>query len=95
VHKLSGQESAIEESEISLLNILRFLEDAYKTLLSFGIFGIAAAIAYLVITPKQKEASVQIVMAQISTAYNNNISPLGINIEEPLYSQQPQCNIDL
>jgi capsular polysaccharide biosynthesis protein len=82
VHKLSSQEKAIEESEISLIDILRFLKGAYKTILIFGAFGIAAAFAYLVIIPKHYEASVQIVMAQISIA-NYNISPLGINIEEP------------
>ena len=93
MHKLSSQEKAIEESEISLIYILRFLKGAYKTILIFGAFGIAAAFAYLVIIPKHYEASVQIVMAQISIANiniinnniinNNNISPLGINIEEP------------
>ena len=82
MHKLSSQEKAIEESEISLIDILRFLKGAYKTILIFGAFGIAAAFAYLVIIPKHYEASVQIVMAQISIA-NYNISPLGINIEEP------------
>lgn len=70
-----------DEQEISLIDILRFLKDAYKTILIFGVLGIAAAIAYLVITPKQYEATAQIVMAQIGTA--NNMSPLGINIEEP------------
>ena len=72
------------EEEISLIDILRFLKGAYKTILVFGILGIAAAIAYLAITPKQYEARAQIVMAQIgATNNNNNISPLGINIEEP------------
>jgi uncharacterized protein involved in exopolysaccharide biosynthesis len=74
------------ETEISLIDILRFLKSAYKTLLVFGVLGITLSIAYLAITPKQYEASAQIVMAQISTANNNNnnnISPLGINIEEP------------
>jgi hypothetical protein len=77
------------ETEISLIDILRFLKGAYKTILVFGILGFAVAIAYLAITPKQFEARAQIVMAQISTAYNNNNnnnnnnSPLGINIEEP------------
>ncbi|MBT8567958.1 hypothetical protein G6698_08065 [Polynucleobacter paneuropaeus] len=75
-----------DDSEISLIDILRFLKDAYKTILVFGILGTVAAIAYLAITPKQYEASVQVAMAQISAANNNNnnnINPLGINIEEP------------
>ncbi len=87
MRNLSGQENAVEESEISLIDILRFLKSAYKTLIVFGVLGITLSIAYLAITPKQYEASAQIVMAQISTANNNNNnnnnSPLGINIEEP------------
>ena len=75
------------EEEISLIDILRFLKGAYKTTLVFGILGFAAAFAYLVITPKQYEATAQIVMAQIGAANNNNNNNnnplLGINIEEP------------
>jgi LPS O-antigen subunit length determinant protein (WzzB/FepE family) len=73
---------AAEASEISLLDILRFLKGAYKTICFFGALGLVAAIIYLVVTPKQYEASVQITMAQIG-ATNNNINPLGVNIEEP------------
>ena len=75
-------ESLQDDSEISLIDILRFLKGAHRTILIFGAFGIAAAIAYLAITPKQYEATAQIVMAKIGAANNNN-SPLGINIEEP------------
>jgi hypothetical protein len=35
------------EKEISLIDILRFLKGAYKTILVFGILGFAVAIAYL------------------------------------------------
>ncbi|QWD34000.1 hypothetical protein G6676_01640 [Polynucleobacter paneuropaeus] len=73
---------AEDESEISLLDILRFLRGAYKTILVFGVLGITLSIAYLAITPKQYEATAQIAMAQIGTA-NTNINPLGTNIEEP------------
>lgn len=79
----SQNEPLQDESEISLIDILRFLKDAYKTILIFGVLGIAGAITYLAINPKQYEATAQIVMAQIGAANNNNISPLGINIEEP------------
>ena len=65
---------APQEAEISLLDILRFLKDAYKTILIFGVLGITLSIAYLVITPKQYEATAQIVMAQIDAA--NNITTL-------------------
>ncbi|QWD78278.1 Wzz/FepE/Etk N-terminal domain-containing protein [Polynucleobacter sp. MWH-Svant-W18] len=73
---------AQDESEISLLDILRFLKGAYKTIFVFGVLGIALSIAYLAITPKQYEATAQIAMAQIGTA-NVNVNPLGTNIEEP------------
>ena len=77
----SHQSSTQGEEEISLIDILRFLKGAHKTILVFGILGTVAAIAYLAITPKQYEASVQVAMAQIGA--NNTISPLGISIEEP------------
>ena len=69
--------------EISLLDILRFLKSAYKTILVFGALGLAIAIAYLVITPNRFEAVAQIQMAQTSSANNNNLNSLGVNIEEP------------
>jgi LPS O-antigen subunit length determinant protein (WzzB/FepE family) len=83
---LESQMNSMSQDEISLIDILRFLKGAYKTILVFGILGTVAAIAYLAITPKQYEATVQIAMAQISSTNNNNnnnISPLGVNIEEP------------
>ena len=85
---------SIEPDEISLLDILRFLKSAYKTILVFGALGLAIAIAYLVITPNRFEAVAQIQMAQTSGANNNNnniniinnnnnLNSLGVNIEEP------------
>jgi uncharacterized protein involved in exopolysaccharide biosynthesis len=70
------------QGEISLLDILRFLKSAWKSLALTGALGLSAAVVYLAITPKQYEAVSQITMAQIG-ATNNNINPLGINIEEP------------
>lgn len=52
------------QGEISLLDILRFLKSAYKTILLFGAAGVVAAISYLAITPKQYEATALIAMAQ-------------------------------
>lgn len=69
-------------AEISLWDILRFLKNAWKTIAIVALVGLALSIAYLVTTPKQYEAVAQITMAQIAAA-NNNINPLGINIEEP------------
>ena len=74
---------ANQDDEISLLDILRFLKGAYKTILVFGALGLAIAIAYLVITPNRFEAVAQIQMAQTSGANNNNLNSLGVNIEEP------------
>lgn len=81
------QQSEIQtqaDDEISLIDILRFLKSAYRTILVFGVAGSVIAVAYLAVTPKQYEAVAQIAMAQIGTANsNNNLNPLGINIEEP------------
>ena len=74
------------DDEISLIDILRFVKGAYKSILIAGLVGLGVAVAYLVVTPRQYEAIAQIAMAQISAANNNNnnnINPLGINIEEP------------
>jgi hypothetical protein len=78
---LSNASNTSDESEISLIDILLFLKGAYKTILVFGLLGVAASVAYLAITPKKYEATAQIVMAQIGAA--NNYGPLGVNIEEP------------
>lgn len=79
------QQSEIQtqaDDEISLIDILRFLKGAYKSILITGLVGLGVAVAYLVVTPKQYVAIAQIAMAQIG-ASNNNLNPLGVNIEEP------------
>lgn len=76
----------VQEGEISLIDILRFLKSAWKTITIFGIAGFGLSIIYLMITPKQYEATAQIAMAQIRGANSNNsksINPVGVNIEEP------------
>lgn len=83
---LSSVQGSTTDDEISLIDILRFLKGAYKTILILGAAGLAIATAYLAVTPKQYEAVAQIAMAQISSANNNknnNLNPLGVNIEEP------------
>lgn len=82
------QESEIQaqvDDEISLLDILRFFKVTYKTILVFGVVGLVIAVGYLAVTPKKYEAIAQIAMAQIGAANNsnNNLNPLGVNIEEP------------
>ena len=74
--------------EISIIDILRFLKGAWKSITIFGLIGIALSSAYLAFTPKQYEAVAKVTMAQIGTTSNNNINnnninPLGINVEEP------------
>lgn len=82
-NNINPQENA--EGEIALIDILRFLKGAYKTILVFGVLGLAISIVYLVITPKQYGATAQIMMAQIAATNNNNnnLNSLGVNIEEP------------
>lgn len=85
VKKIPGSQDAQQlEDEISLLDILIFFRRSYKLIAFIGILGVVTSFGYLLITPKQYQASAQIQMAQIGAANkNNNISSLGINIEEP------------
>ena len=70
-----------QEEEISLLDILLFLRRSWIIIAVFGAIGLAIAIIYLLTVPKQYQAIAQIQMAQISAT--NNISPAGVNIEDP------------
>lgn len=75
-----------QDEEISLIDIFRFLNNSYKTILLTVFLGLVIAGTYLLVTPKRYEAIAQIAMAQISASNNNNnnnLNPLGINIEEP------------
>lgn len=72
-----------QEAEISLLDILLFLKRSWKIIAAVGAIGLVIAVIYFLIAPKQYQAIAQIQMAQISASNNNNISPLGVNIEEP------------
>lgn len=75
----------ISESEISLVDVIQFFQESWKTIVGSTILGIVAAVLFLWVVPKQYVASAQIKMAQIANVNNNNnnINPLGINIEEP------------
>jgi len=68
------------DQEISLLDILRFLKGAWKTIAIAGTLGLAGAGAYLLMTPNEYEAVANIAMARIPVDKN----PLGANIEEPV-----------
>jgi hypothetical protein len=70
------------EDEISLLDIFLFFKNEYQFILGFTLLGFVGAALYLWTVPKQYEVIGQIKMAQIANL-NNNVSPLGVNIEEP------------
>lgn len=82
---LNNQHNDPGDSEITLLSILRFLKDAYKTILVAGVLGLGASIVYLVASPKRYEAVAQISMAQIDSFNNKSgfLNPMGVNVEEP------------
>ena len=71
------------EDEISLKDFIDFLVESWKAIVLTGILGLVGSIAYLWVTPNQYQAIAQIQMAQIVANSNNNIYPLGINIEDP------------
>ena len=70
------------EREISLQDIFDFLQGAWKTVAITMVLGLAAAITYLAVTPKQFEAIAQIRMAQISIT--NPANPFGVSVEDPV-----------
>jgi LPS O-antigen subunit length determinant protein (WzzB/FepE family) len=71
------------EDEISLKDIVNFLVESWMAIVLTGLLGIVGSVTYLLITPNQYQATAQIQMAQISTNNSNNISPLGVNVEDP------------
>ena len=74
-----------KEDEISLLDIFLFFKNEYQFIIGFTLLGFVGAALYLWTVPKQYEVIGQIKMAQIANLNNNNnnVSPLGVNIEEP------------
>lgn len=74
------------EDEISLKDIIDFLVESWRTIVLTGLLGVLASAVFLIITPNQYQATLQIQMAQIGASNNNsnnNTNPLGVNIEEP------------
>ncbi len=72
----------ITDDEISIKDIIDFLVESWKAIIATGMLGAAAALAFVMLTPSQYEATAQIQMAQISIS-NNNTNPLGSNVELP------------
>jgi LPS O-antigen subunit length determinant protein (WzzB/FepE family) len=75
----------IDEDELSLTDIVNFILEDWRIIVGFTLLGLGAAVAFINLAPKQYEAIAQIKMAQIASPNNNNnnINPLGVNIEEP------------
>lgn len=81
---LQGNNStSYEEDEISLKDMIDFLLENWKTILAGGILGLATSLVFVFVAPAKYEAKAQIKMAQIGVNNNNNVNPLGVNIEEP------------
>ncbi len=91
------------EDEISIKDIIDFFIESWKTILLTTILGLLGASAYVWLTPNTYEGAMQVQMAQLASGTgNNNVSPLGINMEDPLVliarlkmpSIYDQANID-
>lgn len=81
---ISSEPVPASSDEISLIEILHFFKNAWKTIAIVTLVGLALSIAYLAVTPKQYEAVALVAMAEIGAANNNHLNPLSrINIEEP------------
>jgi len=73
------------EDEISLKDIVGFIQESWKTILFTTILGLLGALAYIWLTPKTYEGTMQVQMSQLASGSNkNSVSPLGVNIEDPL-----------
>jgi hypothetical protein len=68
--------------ELSLLEIIDFIQEGWKIIFSFIVLGISGAALYLLVVPNQYEARAQIKMAQVPSV-SNHITSAGTNIEEP------------
>lgn len=73
--------SAHFDDEISLIDILLFLKQAWKMIAGAVTFGVALALIFLLVTPNQYDATANIQMARIALSIDKN--PLGVNVEEP------------
>jgi hypothetical protein len=71
----------INDSEISLMDILIFLKRSYKLIVLIGLLGVAASFGYLLIAPKQYQASAQIQIMKFAYGYTDSLSKR--NIENP------------
>jgi uncharacterized protein involved in exopolysaccharide biosynthesis len=75
---MQNLEAQLDDQEISLIDIVNFLKNAWKTIVMTGVVGILIAIAYLLLAVPQYEATAQIKLAQL----NFNGPGLGAPIED-------------
>ena len=71
------------EDEISLKDIVNFIQESWKTILVTTFLGLLGALVYVWLTPKSYEGVMQVQMSQLAAGNSSNVSPLGVNIEEP------------
>jgi hypothetical protein len=70
-------------SELGLVDIALFIRGNWKTFFIFICAGVLLAIIFLILYPKQYEATSQMQVAQLVTNKNNNGEASIINIENP------------
>ena len=71
------------DNELSLLDIIQFIRESWGLIAGFILLGIAGATLFILLAPKEYEASAQIKMAQVVTFNSSTINSSGVNIEEP------------
>lgn len=74
----------IQDDEISLADILGFLQDSWATIVGVGVAGLMAAGGFLAVTPAKYEAAVLIEMAQIRGGGPNGTTVLNVIEPAPL-----------
>jgi hypothetical protein len=82
INNLQSDTTSNFDDELTLFDIVEFLQDSWKTIVGFTVFGIATAGIFFWFTPKQFEGIAQIKMAQIAFPDDRN-GFQGVNVEEP------------
>jgi capsular polysaccharide biosynthesis protein len=85
MNKNSPDQSNDLTDELSLLDIIEFVQEYWKTIAGFTVLGIVGASIYLWVVPKQYEATAQIKMMPYANFNNRStsINDLVINFEDP------------
>ena len=68
-----------DEQEISIIDIINFLKEAWKLIASTTLVGLVAGILFIVFIPRQYEARAQIQMAKLQDPSN----AMGVGVESP------------